>query len=49
MGGIIGGGHRVTNARTNTQTNERTTANERSACCALPNKKIIMFVIHELK
>jgi len=33
MGGII-----VTNARTNERTNERTTANERSACCALPNK-----------
>jgi len=24
MGGIIGGGHRVTNARTNERTNERT-------------------------
>jgi len=33
MGGIIGGGHRVINARTN----RHTTANERSACCALPN------------
>jgi len=34
MSGIIGGGHRVTNA----QTNECTKGNERSACacCTLP-------------
>jgi len=34
MEGIIGGGHAVTNPRMN----GRTTANERSACWALPKK-----------
>jgi len=48
MGGIIGGGHRMTNARMNERTDRRTKGNERSACCALPNKNNGLFHLQEL-